>query len=93
MLIHGRPIYKETNYRKRDGMAQESGPAAEPSPPDSGKRGQHTQRAFFFCVILIALSLHKVDDCLSYKLCKKWWQHGHGLATQWTNLSILCRFV
>ena len=41
MLIHGRPIYKETNYRKRDGMAQESGPAAEPSPPDSGKRGQH----------------------------------------------------
>ncbi|ELR44772.1 hypothetical protein M91_06540, partial [Bos mutus] len=59
----------------------------------SGKTGQHTQRAFFFCIILIALSLHKVDDCLSSKLCKKWWQHGHGLATQWTNLSILCRFV
>ncbi|CAI9166864.1 unnamed protein product [Rangifer tarandus platyrhynchus] len=59
----------------------------------SGKRGQHTQRAFFSCIILITLSLHKADYCLSSKLCKKWWWHGHGLAAQWTNLSVFCRFV
>lgn len=41
MILHGRLIYKETNYRKRDGIVQEFRlAAAELSPPDSGRRSQ-----------------------------------------------------
>ncbi|XP_058400701.1 LOW QUALITY PROTEIN: putative cancer susceptibility gene HEPN1 protein [Diceros bicornis minor] len=54
----------------------------------SGRRGQNTQRASFSFSFLIALSPHTVDYCLSYELVKRWW-HGHGLATQWPNLSVL----
>lgn len=55
------------------------------------ERSAHTEG--FFCIILIAFCLHKVDDCLASKLCRKWWRHGRGLARQWTSLSIFCRFV
>ncbi|XP_032953539.1 LOW QUALITY PROTEIN: putative cancer susceptibility gene HEPN1 protein [Rhinolophus ferrumequinum] len=54
----------------------------------SGKRGQNTHRASSVS-LLIVLSLHTVDYCLSYKLFQRRGHgHGPGLATQWPNLSI-----